>query len=105
MSKRYLITLPEPVAEMLEGIMKDEHRTFPSPIVHDLIVEEMKRRKNAKKTVARAAVPLAADQVAEEDEERTIPHPDQVMNKGVLLTRSEYDSYMEIKGSATPGSK
>ena len=99
MSKRYLITVTNEVGEMLEAIMKEHVHTFPSPVVRDLIVEEMKRRKEAKKRPA--PVTTTTEKKAEKEypdnEPRDIPHPDSLMNKGVFMTQSEFDAYMELK--------
>ena len=101
MKKKTIIYLSEKKETLLKGLMLEDHmedETY-SSYISGLIAQEQKRRdvEKARKPQGR---PRKEDgeQVEPKDEPRNIPHPEQVMNAGVMLTQSEYDMYMAYRG-------
>lgn len=100
-SKKIAITLTDIKIDMLEVMMAEDNEQG-EPLagyIVSLIAKEKTRRDQDKQKKG-AGRPRKDDYnyMSEEDEPRNIPHPDQDMNKGVMLTRSEYEAYQALKG-------
>lgn len=89
-----LITLTEEEGEMLERQLGAySGRKSYSLYLGHLLREEEKRQEAAGKKG-----PGRPRKVEEDEEVRDIPHPDQIMNPGVFMTQTEFDSYNELRG-------
>lgn len=84
---------------LLERLMKEQHQTNFTAYMVYLMAQEEKRLKEegSKRGPGR---PAKADEGREEEEPRDIPHPDQVMNPGKLITKSELDAYEAMRGGS-----
>jgi len=92
-----LITFTEEEGEMLERQLSvyTGRKSYSLYLGH-LLREEEKRQEAAGKKG-----PGRPKKEVEEEEVRDIPHPDQIMNPGVFMTQTEFDSYNELRGDPT----
>lgn len=92
-----MVTFTEEENTILEKLMANyPGRKSASLYLAHLLHEEDKRQEAAgKKSPGRPKKDGSQDP---EDEPRDIPHPDQMMNPGVMMTQSEFDTYQEVRG-------
>lgn len=93
-NEKVVITIRGIVFDLIDEMMESDYQDNLSDFINSVIVSEKKRRddEKAKRPVGR---PKKGE---EEEEEANIPHPDQLMNTGRMLTRSEFDEFAEVKG-------
>ena len=85
-SKKIQISLKEGVLKMLKEMAKQDFiENQNSMFIDRLIIEETKRRISKGEMV----------EMIDEDLD-LVPHPDQVMNKGKMITKEERDLYLSI---------
>lgn len=85
-SKKIQISLKEGVLKMLKEMAKQDFiENQNSMFIARLIIEETKRRISKGEMV----------EMIDEDLD-LVPHPDQVMNKGKMITKEERDLYLSI---------
>jgi len=81
----------------MDELMAADAKTDYSSYFGYLISEVYRTRQDKKK--GSGGRPKKED---EEEEVRNIPHPDQSMNKGVMVTQSEYEFWYERRGETPP---
>lgn len=107
-NKRILITLTEDRRAMLQTLMDEDFESGEpvSSYITRLISKEVRRRQEerAKRPAGRprkedSLVNLEEEepQVVSKLDEPIYPHPDQIMNAGVMLTKSEIEAYYAFK--------
>jgi len=86
----------------LRELIEEDYKTDESlsTYISNLIIAEYKRRKDEeaerkRKTVGRPRKEAESDE--KEEEVRNIPHPDQIMNAGVFMTKTEFEMYQAFK--------
>jgi len=85
-NKKIQISLKEGVLKMLKEMAKQDFIDNRNSIfISRLIIEEAKRRISKGEMV----------EIIDEDLD-LVPHPDQVMNKGKMITKEERDLYLSI---------
>ena len=105
--EKFNVSLSEPQSLALRDMMEEDMQTEKSNYMGLLIMWEARKRKEQREA-RRPGRPrkdsgegsTAQDEV---EEPRNIPHPDTIMNKGRLLTLSEYEAYNEIHGKGPQG--
>lgn len=107
-NNRLLITLTKEKEEMVRKLMEEDMESD-EPLagyISRLINKEAKRREEEKRKEAEKRGPGRPrkdsgdsdyDQVDYKPEEPIYDHPDQIMNEGVKLTKTELDTYIAFK--------
>lgn len=104
--EKFNVSLSEPQSLALRGMMEEDMQTEKSNYMGLLIMWEARRRKEQREARRPGRPRKDSEQSSSADEEnepRNIPHPDQIMNRGRLLTLSEYEAYNEIHGKGPQG--
>lgn len=107
-NNRILITLSKEREEIVRELMREDMEES-EPLagyISRLIVKEAKRRKDEKQREAEKRSPgrprkdggsMEDEQESYKPEEPIYPHPDQIMNAGVMLTKTELETYQAFK--------
>lgn len=94
-SYRLLVSFNESQWSTLQALMQQNLQTSASAYLSFLIAKEYATLTTPPPKRGRPSkVELAEDQA---NEIANIPHPDQIMNPGRMVTRTEYDTLMALK--------
>lgn len=97
-SKRFLVTIPAHAEQALADLMHEDMQTNRSSFISKLIADEAKRRKET----ANKRPQGRPKKEPEAEEQPIYDHPDQYMNKGRKVTKTDLLNFYLLKQEPVP---